>query len=62
MGRSCQPEQALHPGFCTNQPSEECLCVPLSLLWSIYKIDGMVLILTLKGVRHLISPRWLEEM
>ena len=22
----------------------------------------MVLILTLKGVRHLISPRWLEEM
>ena len=22
----------------------------------------MVIILTLKGVRHLISPRWLEEM
>ena len=26
------------------------------------QIDAMVLILTLKGVRHLISPRWLEEM
>ncbi len=25
-------------------------------------IDAMVLILTLKGFRHLISPRWLEEI